>query len=75
MFCSSLTGITVTLHDDICTFMVISRLILLRMRNVSDKHIENQNTRFMFNNFLPKIVPFEIMWKNVVELDRAQMTV
>jgi len=28
------------------------------MRNISDKCIENQNTRFVFNNFLPKIVPF-----------------
>ena len=48
-----------TLHEDLCTFMIISRLILLRMRNVSDKHYrENQNTRFMFNKFFPKIVPF-----------------
>jgi len=29
------------------------------MRNVSDKiYRENQNTHFMFNNFLPKIVSF-----------------
>jgi len=24
------------LHEDLCTFMIISRWILLRMRNVSD---------------------------------------
>jgi hypothetical protein len=48
-----------TLHEDLCTFMVISRWILLRMRNVSDKSCrENQNIHFMFNNFFPKIVPF-----------------
>jgi hypothetical protein len=42
-----------TLHKDLCTFMVISRSILLRTRNDSDKSCtENQNTHFMFNNFL-----------------------
>ena len=39
--------------EDLCTFMIISRWILLRMRNVSDKSCrENQNTHFMFNNFV-----------------------
>jgi hypothetical protein len=48
-----------TLHEDLCTFVIISRWILLRMRNVSDKSCrENQNTHFMFNNVFPKIVPF-----------------
>jgi hypothetical protein len=55
--------IQVTLKDDKsnwyftwrrCTFM-ISRLLLLRKRNVIDKSsIENQNTRFMFSNFFPE---------------------
>jgi len=31
------------------------------MRNISDESCrENQNTRFMFNNIFPKIVPFMI---------------
>jgi hypothetical protein len=48
-----------TLHEDLCTFMIISRWTLLRMRNVSHKSCrENQNTHFMFNYFFPKIVPF-----------------
>jgi hypothetical protein len=39
--------------------MVISRSILLRMRNVSEKSCrENQDTYYMFNNFFSKIVPF-----------------
>jgi hypothetical protein len=43
---------TVTLREDMCTFMIISRSVLRRMRNVSDKSCrENQNTHFMFNNF------------------------
>jgi hypothetical protein len=46
-------------HEDLCTFMIISRRILLTVRNVSDKSCrENQNTHFMFNNVFPKIVPF-----------------
>jgi hypothetical protein len=47
------------LHEDLCTFMIISRRFLLRMRNVLDKSCrESQNTHFMFNNFFLKIVPF-----------------
>jgi hypothetical protein len=38
---------------------MICRAILLRMRNVADKRFtENQNTRFVFNTFFPKHVPF-----------------
>ena len=33
-------------------FFIISRLILLRMKNVSDKVVdENQNTNFVFKTF------------------------
>jgi len=38
-----------TLHEDLCTFMIISSLILERIRNVSDKSCgENQKKHFMF---------------------------
>ena len=48
-----------TLHEDRYTFMVISRCILLQMRNVSHKSCrENYSTHFVFNKFLLKIVPF-----------------
>ena len=58
-FRQNLTRITGTLHEELCTFMAISRLILLRMRNVSDKSCrENQNTHFVFSNIFTKIVPF-----------------
>jgi hypothetical protein len=41
-------------------FFIISLSVLLIMRNISDKICrENQNTHFVFSNFLfPKIVPF-----------------
>jgi hypothetical protein len=58
-----LTRITGTLHEDLCTFIVISRSILLSMRNLSDKICrENQNTRFMFKNFFRKSCR---LWYNV----------
>jgi hypothetical protein len=53
----NLTRITGTLHEYLCTFMVLSLGIHLRMRNLGDKSCrENHNTRF-FLTFL-KIVPF-----------------
>jgi len=46
------------LHEDQYTFFIISRPILLRMRNVSDKSCkENQNMHLMFNNVFTKIKP------------------
>ena len=48
-----------TLHEELCTFMIISRRILLRLRNVSDKSCgENPMTCFVFSNFFPKVSPF-----------------
>jgi hypothetical protein len=44
----NLTRITGTLHEDLCIFMIISRRILLRVRNVSEKSCrENQNTFYV----------------------------
>jgi hypothetical protein len=41
-----------TLREDLSTFLIASRSVLLRMRNVSDKSCrENQNTYFAFSNF------------------------
>jgi hypothetical protein len=47
------------------------------MRNVSDKSCrETQNTHFIFSNFFPENpAVYEIMWKNVVQPERLQMTV
>ena len=50
-----------TLHEDRFTFLIISRSVLVRMRNVSDKNFRvNQNTHFMliFFFFFLKINPF-----------------
>jgi hypothetical protein len=55
-----LTRITGTLHYCQYTFFIISRSVLLIMRNALKKSCrENQNTRFMFRNFFPsKIMTF-----------------
>ena len=65
-----------TLHEDLCTFMIISHSVPLRMRYVSDKSFrENQDTPFMFNKFIPKFAIYEIKQKNIVELDCPHMTI
>jgi hypothetical protein len=58
-----------TVHEDQYTFTIISRWILLRMRNISDKSCRgNQETHFMFNKSPPpkkkNCAVYEIMWKN-----------
>jgi hypothetical protein len=53
------TQIIPVIFEPPCTFMTISRWILLKMRNVLGKSCrESQNTHFMFYNSFPKIVPF-----------------
>jgi hypothetical protein len=55
--------------------MTVSRHTLRRMRNVLDKCRKNWNTRFMFCNFFPKIVPFMgLMSKSMVEPEEPKMT-
>ena len=45
-----------TLREAQYTFLIISRSVLLRMRNVSDKTCrESQNTHFIFNNIFQKL--------------------
>ena len=64
------------LHEDVFTFMIISHLIINTI-NASDKsHRNNQNTCSMLNSFFPENhAVYEIMLKNLVELDRVQMTI
>ena len=47
------------------------------MGNDSEKNcIENQNTYFTFNNvFFEHRAVYEIVWKNIVERGRPQMTI
>jgi hypothetical protein len=61
---------TGALHEDQYTFFIISRLILIRMRNVSDRICrENQNRHFMFSNIFFK---FCHLCDNVEKYRRAE---
>jgi len=41
------------LHEHLCTFMIVSRLILLRMRNVSDRIWREDQNVFYVQYFFP----------------------
>jgi hypothetical protein len=64
-----MTGI---LHVDQYTFLITSRSVTLRMRNVSDKICRgNQNIHFVFINFFFENRPvYEIMWTNMIKRGR-----
>jgi hypothetical protein len=55
-----LKSIVCSIHEDPCTFMAVSSLILLKIRNILDKSCrESQNTHFVFSiSFFLKSVPF-----------------
>jgi len=70
--------ITDTLHGGQYTFMIISRSVLLRMRNVSAKSCrENRNVHFMFNDFFffENCALYDTICKNTVGPGRPQMTI
>jgi hypothetical protein len=75
-FLYNLTAITVLyIHQYTCS--ITSRSSLLRMRNVSDKtRSYNQNTHFISSNFFfANYAVYEVIWKNIVERVRPQMTI
>jgi len=52
--------------------MTISRSVILRMRNVSDKFIEKIKTHILHSITFPENrAIYEIMWKNVAGPDRS----
>jgi hypothetical protein len=64
--------------------MIVSRSILLRMRNVSDKFAEeittnlHRKSKHTFNVqklFSENRAIYEIIWKDTVEPDRPQLTI
>ena len=67
--------ITCILHEDLCTFMIMSQSVLLTMRKTAENMCRgNQNTHIMFHNvFSPENrAAWGITWKNMVEPDRQQ---
>jgi hypothetical protein len=71
-----MTRIMGTLQEEQYTFITISCSVL-RMKNISDESCsENQNTNFVFHHlsFENRSV-YEIMWKQIVQLDMPQMKI
>jgi hypothetical protein len=68
---------TGTLYEYKYTFLIISRLINLRMRNVSDKlRRENENKYFVFNNvFRTSCHLWDYVKEYIVERGRPQMAI
>jgi hypothetical protein len=69
---------TGTLHEDHETFLSISHSLLLRVGNISDKLVEGITALILFSItffFLENRAVYEIIWKNIVESGRSQMTV
>jgi hypothetical protein len=67
----------ITIMIIIIIIIIISRSFILRMRNISHKsHRETQNAHFVLCIFFFENLAFyEIMWKNVLERGRQQMTI
>jgi hypothetical protein len=65
-----------TLREDQHTFLIISRSVLLRIRNISEKVVKKFKTHILgsLTFFLKNLLFYEMMWKNIVERDRPQMT-
>ena len=62
---------TCTLHEKLCTFMIIPLSVLLIMRNVSDRFGENIKTRILCSvTFFQKIIPFMRWCGNIAQLPR-----
>jgi hypothetical protein len=62
-----------TLRDYKYARLIISRSVLLKVRNVlGNRSIQNQNTNFMLINlFFENRAVYGIKWKNIVEPGRS----
>ena len=74
-----MTRITGTLHEDLCTFMIISRWIILRMRMFETEFVEKTKTHILhsitgFFFFCENRAIYD-MWKIMVQPDRLQMAI
>jgi len=68
--------ITTTLHEDLCTFMIRSSWILLRMRNISDKVSDKITTHILCSITFPGYRVFcEMMWGKEMNPDKLPMTI
>jgi len=65
-----------SLHEDRYSLLIISHSFLCRKKNVSEKIVEKIETHILCSiAYFLKLRLYEIMWKNIVEPCRHQMTV
>jgi len=65
-----------TLPGDQFTFIIISCSVLLRMGNCLDKNCREKSKHILcLITFKKNHAVYEIMWKNIVEMDRPHMTI
>jgi hypothetical protein len=57
------------------SFFIVSRSVLLRTKNVSDKSCRENHNTFMLSFSLENPAVYEIVWENTVESNRPQITV
>jgi hypothetical protein len=69
-FDQNVTRIAGTLHGDLCTVMIVSHRIFLRMRYVSDKIQRKSNKHFIFNEFFSR--KSCCLWDNVNKYGRGR---
>jgi len=56
--------------------MIISRSVILRIIKFQTELVEKISIGFVFSNFSPdKSVNYEIIWENIVVLDRPPTTI
>ena len=69
---------TDTSHEEQYTFFIISRSVLLRIRNNLEKFVDKIKTHILCSLiffFFENHDVYEIMWKNTVEPDRGLTTI
>jgi hypothetical protein len=67
--------ISITLNEDQYTFLIMTRSVLFRMRNVSEKKIIKENQNILCSTFLTDYwAVCEILEENTVKQDMPQMT-
>lgn len=65
-----------TLHEDLRTFIIISRRILLRIRGISDKLVQNIKIHILGSViFFESRAVYDIIRKIMIEPDKPQMTI
>jgi len=71
-FHSTLTGMTSTVHEHVCTVVIVSHWILLKIWNFSDKICRKFKIPILYSeSVLRNLTFYEIIWKRAVQSDMS----